>query len=233
MRYIIIILILCAFTAVAYKPQLQNHAPVVKIVTPANNAVFAAGSSISYQVSASDKEDGDTKFDEINIKEILLQVTYIRDKSKTAVLLRSPVTDDPQGLAVITRSNCFNCHNFSSKSIGPSFLEIDKHYAPTRTNTDSLVSRIKKGSAGLWPCKEKMPAHPELSDDEIKSTVEWMFKNAAGPNTVYYNSTPGVIRVPQNQPGTYIITASYTDHGIKDSPAKHLKGYDRIMITVK
>lgn len=233
MKYAIIILILCAFTAFAYKSQQENHAPVVKIGTPANNAAFPAGSPISYQVTVSDKEDGDTKYDEINVKEILLQVSYIKDRSKIAALLKNPVADDPQGLAVITRSNCFNCHNFNSKSIGPSFFEIDKHYAPTKTNTDSLVSRIKKGSAGLWPGKEKMPAHPELSDDEIKSTVQWMFKNSADPNTAYYNGTPGIIRIAQEKSGSYIITASYTDHGIKDSSAKHLKGYDRVLITVK
>jgi cytochrome c len=217
----------------AFSYQQQNNAPVVKIVTTPNNAVFTAGSPINYQVSVLDKEDGDTKYDEINVKEILLQVSYVNDKSKIAGLLKSPVADDPQGLAVITRSNCFNCHNFNSKSIGPSFLEIDKHYAPTKINTDSLVSRIKKGSAGLWPGKEKMPAHPELFDEEIKSAVQWMFKNAADPNTTYYNSTPGIIRIPQDKPGTYIITASYTDHGIKGSAEKHLKGYDKVLITVK
>lgn len=233
MKYIAITCILCTLTAFAYKPQQQNHAPLVKILTPANNMAFPAGSSISYQVSVSDKEDGDTKYDEINVKEILLRVSYIKNKSKVASLMKSPVANDPQGLAVITRSNCFNCHNFNSKSIGPSFFEINKHYAPTKANTDSLVSRIKKGSSGLWPGKEKMPAHPELSDDEIKSTVRWVFKNAADPNTVYYNSTPGIIRIAQDKPGFYIITASYTDHGIKDSPAKHLKGYDRIVVTIK
>ncbi|MBS1530636.1 MAG: c-type cytochrome [Bacteroidetes bacterium] len=213
--------------------QQQNHAPVVKINTPANNATFAAGSPISYQVSVSDKEDGDTKFDEINLKEILLQVNYVKDQNKIAALLKSPVADDPLGLAVITRSNCFNCHNFNSKSIGPSFFEICKHYPPTKANADSLVSRIKKGSSGLWPGKEKMPAHPELTDEEIRSTVQWVFKNESDPNITYYNSTPGLIRIPPDKPGTYIITASYTDHGVKGTAEKRLKGYDRILISVK
>jgi len=233
MRYIVIVFILCVLTAFAYNAQQQNHAPVVKLIAPAPNAVFAPGSPISYQVNVSDKEDGDTKYDEINVKEILLQVSYVKDRSKIAALLKNPVIDDAQGLAVITHSNCFNCHNFNSKSIGPSFLEICKHYPAAKINIDSLASRIKKGSAGLWPGKEKMPAHPELTDDEIKSTVQWMFKNAADPNIAYYNGTPGIIRIPQDKPGSYIITASYTDHGIKNSAERHLKGYDRVSITVK
>ncbi|HEX3385234.1 MAG TPA: c-type cytochrome, partial [Mucilaginibacter sp.] len=198
MKYLITLIILAVLTAFSY--QQQNHAPVVKISLPANNASFSAGSPISYQVSVSDKEDGDTKYDEINVKEILLQVSYVKDKKKMTTILKSPVGDDAQGLAIITRSNCFNCHNFNSKSTGPSFFDICKHYPPTKANIDSLVSRIKKGSSGLWPGKEKMPAHPELTDDEIRSTVQWVFKNATDPNTTYYNSTPGVIRIPQDKP---------------------------------
>jgi cytochrome c len=167
------------------------------------------------------------------VKEVLLQVSYLKDKTKIASVLKNSVADNPPGLAVITRSNCFNCHNFNSKSIGPSFFEICKHYPPTKANTDSLVSRIKKGSSGLWPGKEKMPAHPELTDEEIRSTVQWVFKNAANANIAYYNGTPGIIRIPQDKPGTYIITASYTDHGAKSTAEKRLKGYDRVVITVK
>jgi len=233
MRYTAIICILSALMAIIRKPQQQNHPPVVKISAPLNNTAFAAGSPISYQVSVSDKEDGDTKFDEINVKEILLQVNYTKDKTKTAAIMKGPVPNDPPGLAVMVRSNCFNCHNFNSKSIGPSFFEICKHYSVTKANSDSLVSRIKKGSAGLWPGKEKMPAHPELTDEEIKSTVQWVFKNADDPNTMYYNGSPGIIRVPQNKPGEYIITASYTDHGVKGTAEKRIKGYDRIVITSK
>jgi cytochrome c len=231
MKYPAYLIILAALTAFWY--QQQNQAPVVKINLPANNAAFLAGSPVSYQVSVSDKEDGDTKYDEINIKEILLQVSYINDKRKLTAILKSPVGDDPPGLAIITRSNCFNCHNFNSKSIGPSFFDICKHYPPTKASTDSLVSRIKKGSSGLWPGKEKMPAHPELTDDEIRSTVQWVFKNAADLNTAYYNGTPGIIRISRDKPGAYVITASYTDHGIKGTTEKRLKGYDRITVTIK
>jgi cytochrome c len=217
----------------AFSYQQQNHAPTVKINLPENSSSFSAGSPISYQVSVSDKEDGDTKYDEINVKEILLQVSYVKKHTRIASMLKSPVSDDAPGLVVITRSNCFNCHNFNSKSTGPSFFDICKHYPPTKTNADSLVSRIKKGSSGLWPGKEKMPPHPELTDDEIRSTVQWVFKNAADPNTFYYNSTPGIIRVPQDKPGDYIITASYADHGIKGTTEKRLKGYDRVIVTMK
>jgi len=234
-RYrLVFILITClALVNLSYRQLPQNHAPVVKIVSPANNAVFSPGSAVSYQVSVADQEDGDTKYDEINIKEILLEVKYVKDKARIPVLLNGPAADDAAGLAVMRSSNCFNCHDFNGKSIGPSLLEINKRYPVNKANTDSLVKRIKNGSAGIWAGREKMPAHPELSAVEINSTVQWILKNAADPAISYYNGNPGLIRIPQDRKGTYIITASYTDHGIKNTAEKHLKGYDRILIMVK
>lgn len=234
LKYSIILLFLLGLISLAYTSvQELNHPPVVKITSPANNVIIDAGTLVSYQVSVADKEDGDTRYDEINTKEILLRVTYIKDKSKAHAIMTKPTSADPVGLEVIVHSNCFNCHNFNSKSTGPSFAEIDKRYPATKVNADSLFSRIKKGSAGIWPGKEKMPAHPELSDEDIRSSVQWIFKNALDPNTIYYNGATGIIRLPQGKNGAYIITASYTDHGLKGSTEKRLKGIDRILITVK
>ena len=227
------LLIPVALVFLSYCPQQENHTPVVKITSPANNAVFSSGAPIPYQVSVSDKEDGDSRYDEINVKEILLEVRYVKDKSKINTLIKGTVQDDPPGLAVMRSSNCFNCHDFSSKSIGPSFSDICKHYPVTKANTDSLVNRIKNGSSGLWPGKEKMPSHPELTAEQIRSTVQWIFKNASNAQVSYYNGSNGIIRIPQNKPGNYLVTASYTDHGIKNTSEKHLKGFDRVAITVK
>jgi cytochrome c len=234
LKYSIVLLALSGIVSLAYTTiQEQNHPPVVKIVSPANNVTIDAGTPISYQVSVADKEDGDTKYDEINVKEILLQVSYVKDKSKAQAIIAKPIAADPPGLEVIVHSNCFNCHNFNSKSIGPSFAEIDKRYPATKANADSLFSRVKKGSAGIWQGKEKMPAHPELSDADIRTSVQWIFKNALDPNTWYYNGATGIIRLPQDKKGAYIITASYTDHGLKNSNEKRLKGIDRVMISLK
>src|SRR2546423_15374669 len=91
----------------------QNHAPVVKIVSPANNSAFATGAPVHYSVTVSDKEDGDSKYDEINQKEVLLEVKHINDESKLSAELNKAVQNDPPGLAAIRTSNCFNCHSFN------------------------------------------------------------------------------------------------------------------------
>ncbi len=205
----------------------ENQPPIVKIINPKNNSMFDQNTQVSYKISVSDKEDGDSKFDEINPKEVLLEVRRVTGKSNKII------PGDAQGLAVIMTSNCINCHVFNSKSIGPSFYEINKRYPATKSNTDTLVKRIREGSSGIWPGKEKMPSHPELTVAEIKSTVQWIFKNAADPNVNYYIGLEGFFRINAGSKGSYLLTASYIDHGLKDVKGKRLRGTDVVTIQSK
>jgi cytochrome c len=217
----------------AKRPQQENHPPTVKIIAPKNNSVFDWDAPVSYQIGVSDKEDGDSRFDEINTKEVLLEVRHISNKAKLPSDLNKTVQPDPPGLAIMRTSNCFNCHNFNSKSIGPSFYEINKRYPTTKPNIDTLVKRIRQGSSGIWG-KEKMPTHPELTAEETKVTVQWILKHAADADVNYYIGIAGVFRikapVAANQKGVYVLTASYVDHGLKNVPGKRLKGEDVVVI---
>ena len=214
--------------------QQENHPPVVKIVSPKANGVFDAGAQVNYSISVSDKEDGESKYDEINGKEVLLEVKYIKDKSKLSAILNKPGQTDAPGIAVMRTSNCFNCHNFNSKAIGPSFYEISKRYPPTKSNTDSLVKHILEGYSDTWG-KEKMPSHPELTKEEIKTTVLWILKHAADPDVNYYIGLDGTFHinppVTPTRKGVYLLTASYIDCGLKSSPGKErLRGQDVVVV---
>ena len=94
----------------------QNSPPVVKITVPGTGATVPVNSTIRYAISVSDKEDGDTKYDEIVPNEILLRVSSKSDTSK----------EDRMILHSMMASNCMNCHAFNSRLIGPSFSEISK-----------------------------------------------------------------------------------------------------------
>jgi cytochrome c len=205
----------------------ENHPPVVKVLSPPNNSSFDKDASITYKISVSDKEDGESKFDEINPKEVLLEVRYLKNGKA--------VSPNPQnnGVNIIMTSNCITCHGFNTKAMGPSFADINKRYPVTKANTDSLIKRIQLGSTGIWG-KEKMPPHPELSVNDIKNIVQWIAKSAADPNTNYYAGTDGYFRFkPEAQKGIYQLTASYTDHGLKDVSGKKLRGVDVIIIRIK
>jgi cytochrome c len=205
----------------------ENHPPVVKIISPQNNTSFGKDAAVTYKISVSDIEDGESKFDEINPKEVLLDVRYLKNGKPV------PVGAQGNGVNIIMTSNCVTCHGFDTKAMGPSFADINKRYPTTKANIDSLAKRIQFGSTGIWG-KEKMPAHPELSATDIKNIVQWITKNAADPNVNYYVGTDGYFRFKPDAPkGTYQLTASYTDHGLKDAPGKKQKGQDVVTITIK
>ncbi|MEO8765435.1 MAG: c-type cytochrome [Ginsengibacter sp.] len=238
---IVIIPVLMSFTNFASffkKDKLlpENHAPVVKIIAPKNNSLFGWDAPINYSVSISDAEDGDSKYDEINPKEVLLTIKYAGDGSKLAAELKKTGESNSAALAAIRTSNCFNCHSFDGRLIGPSFAEISKRYPPTAANITMMVKRTREGSSGVWG-KTSMPTHPELTKEQIQKMVEWILKNAANTSTSYYIGNQGSFRLKQPiNPGrkaVYIITASYIDHGAKEDSTHRLSGQDVVVISNK
>jgi cytochrome c len=213
--------------------QQQNHAPVVKIISPANNSSVAANAQVHYSITVSDKEDGESKYDEINAKEVLLEVKYFNDASKLNTAFTASHGKDAPGLTAIRTSNCFNCHAFEDKNTGPSFTDINKRYKPTAANMALLQKRIKEGSTGVWG-KTAMPTHPELSDAQIKNMVQWIMQNASAPGVHYYIGMEGNFNVQTltaNKNGAYLLSASYTDHGTNNM-GERLEGKDAIIIKI-
>lgn len=217
------------------KIQLENHAPVVKIILPKNNSAYAANTQIRYAISVSDKEDGESKYDEIPTNEVILKVKYVADSSKALAELTNEKQNDPEGLNAIKTSNCFNCHAFNTKVIGPSFSDISKRYLSSPENIALLSKRILEGSKDVWG-NVPMPTHPELSKETAQKMVEWILKNAVQKNVTYYSGTEGSVKLTvqaENKPGAFIFTASYTDHGMKDKPNQKLEGSDAVIVRIK
>lgn len=208
--------------------QKSNHAPVVKIISPKTNTIFDWNVQVNYTITVSDKEDGESMYEEINPKEVLIKVRYADDVSKI-----SKADDDNPALTAIVKSNCFNCHNFDGRLIGPSFKEIAKRYPFTFPNTGLMVKRIREGSSGVWG-KVSMPSHPELTERKIQNMVQWIWKNAGTPNVYYYVGAEGSFRLKKPagaaQKAGYVLTASYTDHGLKEDSTRSLAGRDIIII---
>jgi cytochrome c len=215
------------------KPQQGNHAPVVKFTSPQNNRSFAANTQVLYGISVTDQEDGESKYDEINPREVLLRVQFVKDGNKIPALTAKPANEPPV-LAAILASNCFNCHKSTGKSIGPSFYTISKKYPLTSANISLMTKRIQKGSTGVWG-KTAMPSHPELTGKETREIVNWVLQAGSKPDINYFTGIDGSFRIkPSPVPklkSAYILTAIYFDHGLNDDPsAKRLKGLDRIIV---
>jgi cytochrome c len=186
----------------------ENHPPVVKLTT---SATASAQSPLTYSINVSDKEDGETKFDEINPNEILLQVQYGDNGKK----------NDVSALHAMMASNCMNCHAFKSKLIGPSYLDISNKYSSSDAAT--LVKHVKEGSKGIWG-DIVMPTHPELSDDEISKMVNWIVSYNGNKSSDFFLGKEGSVQLQRS--GKVTLTASYLDH-------HNTMGEDRVQIDVK
>ncbi len=216
------------------KKQGENHPPVVKIISPKNNSIYSWNSRVSYEISVSDKEDGESKYQEINPKEIFLEIRYVKDTSKAIKQLKENNKKDPSALAAIKLSNCMNCHAFKSKLIGPSFEQISKRYSHLSKNEDTLSDHILDGSKGRWGSAQ-MPSNVNLNKNQAKDIIEWIFKNAADSNVNYIAGNEGSFKLTalSHSLKYALLIASYTDHGTKDPADQKLKGEDVIIIQGK
>jgi cytochrome c len=229
---LVIMIAWCAVTPIDAIAQQENNPPVVKILDPINKSSYDLNAQVRYRVKVSDKEDGESEYDEIAANEVFLEVRYLLDVSKASMLSKV----DPKALEAMKKSNCFNCHAFNGKLIAPSFYEISKRYPQNASNIERLAKRVLEGSTGVWG-SASMPTHPELSVQEARDIVSWILENAQNPNLNYYTGTEGSIKLklPDGavQKGAFMLSATYSDHGIKNNPKQSLTSKDVILLYVK
>jgi cytochrome c len=189
-----------------------NNPPSVVIVAPAAGATFKWNTPIRYEIQVSDKEDGDSRYDEINTKEVLMEVRYLNDSSQLSGLQGKRIP-----LQAMMASNCMNCHAFDARLIGPSFKEISEVYRDDTLKVAQLVQHVREGSRGVWG-DVVMPTHPELSMSETEEMVRWILEYATDSTVSYFTGTTGVVRLPKPSSATdrgfLFMTASYRDHNL-------------------
>jgi cytochrome c len=216
--------------------KLTNHPPMVKILNPKADGAYEENSQVRYEIDVSDKEDGESKFQEINSTEVLLIVRHFSDPMAAEDAMNRTIADDAPGLGTLRTSDCLNCHAFDARLIGPSFADIRKRYPYSQANVDSLSRHVLQGASGTWG-SIKMPSHPELTMEQAAACVSWILKAAANPETSYYTGTEGSFRVtvpPDSKAkGMLVLIASYTDHGLKDDPSRRMQGHDAIRIRIQ
>jgi cytochrome c len=215
-----------------------NHPPTVKILTPKADAAYGENAQVRYEIDVSDQEDGEAKFQEINPIEVLLVVRHFASAAAAEAAMSRAIADDPPGLGIIRTSDCLSCHAFDARLIGPSFADIRNRYPYSQANVEALSRQIIAGTSGVWG-RIKMPSHPDLTMEQAAACVTWILNTAADPETAYYTGTEGSFRVAiptaiQAQgKGMLVLTASYTDHGLKDDPGQRMQGRDAIRIRIQ
>jgi cytochrome c len=204
------------------RTQLENVPPEVVIIKPPQNEVFFWNTIMQYKISITDKEDGKSEYDEINAREVLLEVCYLPDTASAKIYTdKKRNGKENSGLTIIRKSDCFTCHASKSKLIGPSFELIAKRYGITNSSVERLTKNIVNGSTGIWG-KTAMAAHKDLNVTDVRQMVKWILSNGANYNTTFYPGVEGAFKT-ENKPVNgsakmvMVLTASYTDHGDKNS----------------
>ncbi|EDT01839.1 c-type cytochrome [Burkholderia ambifaria] len=85
--------------------------------------------------------------------------------------------DVGDGLKVARSNACMGCHAVDRKLVGPSFKDIAARYKSDPQAVAKLSKKVKDGGSGVWGAIP-MPAHPRLSDADLRSVVDWVLAGA-------------------------------------------------------
>jgi cytochrome c len=95
-----------------------------------------------------------------------------------AVGLRPGVAAEPPAGLNVARSNaCLGCHAVDRKLVGPGFVQIAAKYKGDSQAEEKLEAKVRDGGSGVWGVVP-MPAHPRMSDGDIRTVVRWVLDGA-------------------------------------------------------
>jgi cytochrome c len=83
----------------------------------------------------------------------------------------------PRGQTIASSNACMGCHAVDRKLVGPSFQQIAAKYKGDAQAPVKLALKVKNGGSGVWGAIP-MPAHPAMSDADIRSVVDWVLAGA-------------------------------------------------------
>ncbi|GAB3957309.1 hypothetical protein GCM10028805_49650 [Spirosoma harenae] len=168
---------------------------------------------MTYRVWVIDPEDRRIDPKAINVNLTYLPTSRAINQSPTGAIL----SEFQRGTTWIEESDCKGCHALTSKSIGPSFQMIAERYQRQKKSAElvaTLSRKIIKGGHGIWG-EANMSAHPQLAPDVTDEMVRYILSLTNDKPIVKPLPAEGQFDVDLTQPGTYILSASYTDRGYK------------------
>lgn len=210
----------------------ENTAPEIKFTAPKDKSIFQWNSIVPYTITVSDREDGNSDYDEINPNEVMLVVKYLNDSAQVKKYLLNESNTDYEPLLWMGTSTCFSCHKAKGKLIGPSFDLISDKYQGNPKAIEVVANNIITGSTSTWG-DAIMPPHPDLKLEKAKEIVRWILKHNTDPDKNYLTGIEGAFKTKalvNSEKGVYVLTASYTDHGINDIPQSCKQGQQTIIL---
>ncbi len=75
--------------------------------------------------------------------------------------------------SIAAKNACLACHAIDKKVIGPAYKDVSAKYKGVAGAEDKLVAKVKAGGSGVWGTMA-MPPHPQVSDDDLHTVVQWV-----------------------------------------------------------
>jgi cytochrome c len=195
-----------------------NTPPEIELSLKGNKTFYFPGTPVEYEVKVNDKEDGSSQDGQIASKDVKVSFDYLKgfDMAGIAKGHQMQVPEHP-GKILMDKSDCKSCHLVDKKSAGPGYKEITAAYKNKKDAVDKLAEKIIRGGAGVWGSTE-MAAHPQLSVDEARKMVEYIFALGSDKKEIFL-PLKGTVIPANEKDGVYILTASYFDKGNGDVPS--------------
>ncbi|MEX0681460.1 MAG: c-type cytochrome [Balneolales bacterium] len=220
--------------------QPENSPPTVTILQPEHTMSISWNAQVRYAIHVSDAEDGDSRYNEISPLEVLLEIEFLPEMNSRDELNEQieqiKQKAEPGGLALMRTSTCFACHADKTALAGPSFSEIAERYNREPETLQMLGSRIIEGSSGIWG-DIPMPSNQEITREEAIQIASYILDQGENTTRWIFPGLEGAFRVIPKPPsvnrGTYVLTASYTDHGVDDKPQSQLQSRHTITIDIE
>ncbi|TVQ00893.1 MAG: carbohydrate-binding protein [Planctomycetaceae bacterium] len=196
-----------------------NSRPEVRFLEPQDGDFFDPGQPIAYRLVVRDLEDGTSDADEAEEDDWHLIESLAPSRlfvEAIPVVGESAAGEESPGLALIRKSDCFQCHAANRRLVGPSFVEIADKYRDEPHRLPESVARVREGSTGVWG-KIGMLPHQQHTAAEVTQMVEYVYSvtsAASNPTAHGFNNRLEIGEVP----GRLRLEATYTDLGRDDIP---------------
>ena len=95
-----------------------------------------------------------------------------KEESKSEDLSKNP--DYQKGLELVSKNDCFTCHQIDDKLNGPPYREVANKYAGMPdTIVTHLAHKVISGGSGVWG-EIMMTPHPALSEADAEAIVKYI-----------------------------------------------------------
>jgi cytochrome c len=192
-----------------------NERPRVSFVEPRDGDFYDADRPIRFRLLIDDAEDGTNADDAAGAE---LDSGDVPRASVHAARVATAAETVPPGLALMRRSDCFNCHAVDQPRVGPAFVAVADRYRGQDAALEISVTRVLQGSSGVWG-KVPMLPHGHHTPEEVRGMVEWVYslEPAALPR-VFTGFVGDIPPASDAAAGRYRLEATYLDRGAVGVP---------------